>query len=95
MAGADFNRLVGCGHRGRHRGRFCHPAIRWPAPPAVVTEHRTLTTDERTFGITVFEADSEEKAREIMNNDPAVIHGVMRAELYPFRIVLMTDKKID
>jgi uncharacterized protein YciI len=55
---------------------------------------RTLTTDERTFGITVFEAATEEKAREIMNNDPAVIQGVMRAELYPFRIVLMADKKV-
>ncbi|GIK41138.1 MAG: hypothetical protein BroJett011_49710 [Chloroflexota bacterium] len=56
---------------------------------------RTLTTDERTFGITVFEADSEEAAREIMNNDPAVIAGVMRAELFPFRIVLMADKRLE
>ena len=50
---------------------------------------RTLTTDERTFGITVFQATSEEVARDIMNNDPAVIAGVMRAELFPFRIVLV------
>ena len=53
---------------------------------------RTLTTDERTFGITIFEAASEEQAREIMNNDPAVIHGVMRAELYPFKVVLMREQ---
>lgn len=53
---------------------------------------RTLTTDERTFGLTVFEADSEEAARKIMNNDPAVMAGVMRAELYPFRIVLMGQR---
>jgi uncharacterized protein YciI len=50
---------------------------------------RTLTTDERTFGITVFQADSEKVAQHIMDNDPAVIAGVMRAELFPFRIVLM------
>jgi uncharacterized protein YciI len=56
---------------------------------------RTLTTDERTFGITVFEADSEEAAHEIMNNDPAVIAGVMRAELFPFRIVLMADQRLE
>jgi uncharacterized protein YciI len=56
---------------------------------------RTLTTDERTFGITVFEADSEEAARVIMNNDPAVIAGVMRAELFPFRIVLMADNRVE
>lgn len=50
---------------------------------------RTLTTDESTFGLTIFEADSEVAARQIMNNDPAVIQGVMRAELYPFRLVMM------
>lgn len=54
---------------------------------------RTLNTDERTFGITVFQADSEEAAREIMNHDPAVMAGVMRAELFPFRIVLMAEKR--
>ena len=41
------------------------------------------------FGITVFQATSEEAARDIMNNDPAVIAGVMRAELFPFRIALV------
>lgn len=56
---------------------------------------RTLTTDEHTFGITIFEADSEEAAHEIMNNDPAVIAGVMRAELFPFRIVLMADNRVE
>lgn len=56
---------------------------------------RTLTTNEHTFGITVFKAATTTSAQEIMNNDPAVSHGVMRAELYPFRVVLMTDKKID
>jgi uncharacterized protein YciI len=50
---------------------------------------RTLTANERTFGLTVFEAGSAEAAREIMNHDPAVIAGVMRAELFPFKIVLM------
>ncbi len=53
---------------------------------------RTLTTDASTFGITIFKADTEEAAREIMNNDPAVIRGVMRAELYPFKVVLMAQK---
>ncbi|MFN8459619.1 MAG: YciI family protein [Anaerolineae bacterium] len=53
---------------------------------------RTLTTDDSTFGITVFEADSEEAAGEVMTNDPAVVAGVMRAELYPFRVVLMEQR---
>lgn len=54
---------------------------------------RTLTTDEHTFGIVIFKAASEEAARDVMNNDPAVKNGVMRATLYPFRIVLMTTPK--
>lgn len=56
---------------------------------------RTLTTDEHTFGITVFQADSEEAARTIMNSDPAVSANVMRAELFPFRIVLMAEKNFE
>jgi uncharacterized protein YciI len=54
----------------------------------VLLAGRTLTTDERTFGIVVFTADSEAAARALMDGDPAVAGGVMRAELYPFRLVL-------
>jgi uncharacterized protein YciI len=53
---------------------------------------RTLTTEESTFGLVIFRAESEEAAREIMNNDPAVKNGVMRAALFPFRVVLMEGK---
>jgi len=49
---------------------------------------RTLTTDERTFGIVIFRSDSEEEARAVMDGDPAVKQGVMRAELFPYRIAL-------
>ena len=49
----------------------------------------TLNTDSSTFGIAIFKAESEDEAREIMLNDPAVQKGVMRAELYPYRIALM------
>ena len=49
---------------------------------------RTLNDDAETFGIAVFRAASEEDARRIMLNDPAVRHGVMSATLYPFKIVL-------
>lgn len=40
-------------------------------------------------GIAIFVADSEEAAREIMNNDPAVVNGLMTAKLYPFSIALL------
>jgi len=49
---------------------------------------RTLTTDADAMGLAVFRADSEDAAREIMNNDPAVKKGLMTATLYPFKIVL-------
>ena len=49
---------------------------------------RTLVTDERCFGIVILTADSEEKARELMDDDPALVDGVMRAELFPYRTAL-------
>jgi uncharacterized protein YciI len=50
---------------------------------------RTLTTTPDTFGIAVFHAENETAAREIMQQDPAVRKGVMRAELFPFKIALV------
>ena len=50
---------------------------------------RTQNNDENTFGIAIFEAEDESAAQTIMENDPAVIGGVMRATLYPYKIALM------
>lgn len=50
---------------------------------------RTQNNDENTFGIAIFEAEDEAAARQIMANDPAVLGGVMRATLYPYRVALM------
>lgn len=47
---------------------------------------RTQTTTPDTLGISVFVAADEAEARRIMENDPAVKEGVMKAELYPYRI---------
>ena len=41
------------------------------------------------FGICILETGSEEEAREIMNNDPAVLNGISSAELYPYRVSLI------
>ena len=49
---------------------------------------RTQNNDESTFGICIFEAQHESAARNIMENDSAVAGGVMRAKLYPYKIVL-------
>ena len=47
---------------------------------------RTQNNDASTFGIAIFRAESEDAARMIMNNDPAVKKGVMRAELFPYKV---------
>lgn len=54
----------------------------------VILAGRTLNTDESSFGIVVFEAETDEAAASIMNDDPAIRDGVMRAELFPYRIAL-------
>ena len=59
------------------------------AQGVVVLAGRTLTADEQTFGVVIFRASSEEAARHIMSSDPAVKNGIMRAELYPYRIAVM------
>ncbi len=56
---------------------------------------RTLTTDERTFGIVILRAPDEQAAREFMEADPAVAAGVMRAELFPFRVALWAERPTD
>jgi uncharacterized protein YciI len=47
---------------------------------------RTQTTDASTFGIVILRAPSPDAARHVMVEDPAVRAGVMRAELFPFRV---------
>jgi len=49
---------------------------------------RTTEDDERTLGLVLLAAASEEEARAFMLADPAVAQGVMRAELHPFRLAV-------
>jgi uncharacterized protein len=54
---------------------------------------RTLNTGSDSFGIVIFNAENDDLARAIMENDPAVQAGVMSARLYPFRISLSARQK--
>jgi uncharacterized protein YciI len=54
----------------------------------VLLAGRTLNTDRTSFGIVIFRAASDDEARRLMEGDPAVRKGVMRAELFPYRIAL-------
>lgn len=61
---------------------------RLTAEGTVLTAGRTISEDERTFGIVIFLAESDATAAELVRNDPAVKNGVMRAELFPYHIAL-------
>lgn len=60
------------------------------AQGVVLLVGRTTNTDASTFGIVIFTAANDEAAQGIMQNDPAVQHGVMKAELYPYRVALLS-----
>ena len=49
---------------------------------------RTREPGDKTFGIAIFEASDEAAAQKFMETDPAVVAGVMTAELHPFAVVL-------
>lgn len=54
----------------------------------VLLAGRTQTSDEQSFGIVILEAADEAHARQLMESDPAVAQGVMRASLWPFRVAV-------
>lgn len=47
---------------------------------------------DAAFGVVVFHAASEDEARVVMDNDPAIVHGVMGGELHPFRVSLLAHR---
>ncbi len=57
----------------------------------VILAGRTLNTDPTSFGIVIFNAASDEAARALVDADPAVSGGVMRAELFPYRVALIAE----
>ncbi|MFT7214504.1 MAG: hypothetical protein ACI9XK_004772 [Granulosicoccus sp.] len=56
----------------------------------VLLAGRTQTSDQATFGMVILKADSESKAFKIMAGDPAVKQGVMNAELFPYKISILS-----
>jgi len=44
------------------------------------------------FGLSIFEAESEEEAWQLVNNDPAVINGIVTPTLYPCRVSLLKGR---
>ena len=68
----------------RHFVRFQH-AIE---TGELILAGRTNEPGDKTFGIAIFEAKDEAAARAFMESDPAVVAGLMTAELHPFAVAL-------
>jgi uncharacterized protein len=58
------------------------------AAGVVIFVGRTLNTDASTMGLAVVRVETEDAARAIMIDDPAVSKGLMTATLYPFKVVI-------
>jgi uncharacterized protein YciI len=56
----------------------------------VILAGRTQNTDASSFGVVIFNADSDAAADAVVANDPSVRDGVMRAEVFPYRIALLS-----
>ncbi len=69
---------------GRHVANFKTAA----QSGQLILAGRTMEPGDKTFGIAIFEAPDEGAARKFMESDPAVMAGVMIAELHPFAVVL-------
>ncbi len=46
------------------------------------------TTGDEVFGLVIVAADDEAAAQAIVDDDPAVANGLMRATLYPYRVAV-------
>lgn len=47
------------------------------------------------FGICILNAESEIEAEQIMLNDPAVKSGIVKPELLPFRVSLISSENVN
>lgn len=69
---------------GRHLASFKEAIKRGQ----LILAGRTTEPGDKTFGIAIFEAADEAAARKFMESDPAVVAGLMTAELHPFAVAL-------
>lgn len=68
----------------RHLARFKHAID----TGELILAGRTMEPGDKTFGIAIFEAADEKAAQSFMESDPAVVAGLMTAELHPFAVAL-------
>ena len=52
---------------------------------------RTVGALSETIGIIIIHAESDDDASQIVGTDPAVLQGVMAAEIQPYRLALLSE----
>jgi uncharacterized protein len=60
----------------------------------VILAGRTQNDDYSSFGIVIFNAESDDAAQAIVDNDPVVKNRIMRAELYPYSIAIFNPDSV-
>lgn len=50
---------------------------------------RTTEALDKTFGLVIFEAETEEAARLFMESDPVVVANIMTGTLHPSSVALL------
>lgn len=58
----------------------------------VIFVGRTDTELKDNFGLAVFKADNLEQAKAFMSADPVIVNEIMSAEVYPFKLLMVTDE---
>lgn len=52
---------------------------------------RQQQSDPIPEGYAIYQAETEEEAKAIANNDPAVAHGVFKHQVFPYFVALLGD----
>lgn len=68
---------------------------RWTDEGIVKLAGRTTNEGAPAFGLVLFHADSETKAEQMMNKDPAIEQGIMQGELFPFHVALASQINVE
>jgi uncharacterized protein YciI len=55
----------------------------------VILAGRTLEPGEQTMGLVIFKAKDLKEAESFMAEDPAVVAGVMKAEVHPYQVAVL------
>jgi len=48
--------------------------------------------DDNNSGICIFKSESADAARNFMDNDPAIINGIMTARFFPFSLAMLNKQ---